>query len=263
MEKLVFGVLQAVYNLESRYMIDNEVNYCSVFNSTLSVKASYEKEKNYYRFIVNRSNVFLDRKRPVKKMDKIINEIGNSLYPLCLEVSPFLQIIDVTNIEEIKVRRHSCTTRLLNENPSDDLKEYIRLSEKILSDRKSFINSLYQDVFFNLYFRNIFIPTSDDEVQLMQWRNFPLHGMNQSFLYTIKNIEEKQVHLAGEVMKIVPESNGTFDIEYKVGDEGEIYSIGGEVETNYDKRNYIKRLSLRAESIKTGSSFLESVIIDE
>lgn len=255
--------MQAVYYLESKYVINNEVNYCSVFNSKLRVNALYEREKDRYRFFVDRSDVFLDRKPVSKKMDKVIHEMGNSLYPLYLVVSPFLRIVDVSNFEEVKVRRQNCANDLLSENPSDDLTRYIRLSEKNLSDSKSFINSLYQDVFFNLYFRNIFTATSDDEVRLMQWRNFPRHGMNQSYLYAVKNIADKEVRLTGEIMKIDPESNGTLNIEYKLGDEGEIRNIVGEIEASLEKKNYIKQFSLKAETVKTGKPFLENVVIDE
>jgi hypothetical protein len=263
MKNLSFGAMQAVYYLESKYVIDSEDNYCSVFNSKLQVNALYEREKGRYRFFVDRSNVFLDTKPVRKKTDMIIHEVGNSLYPLYLDVSPFLRIMNVSNFEEVKIRRQNRINSLLSENPSDDLEQYIRLSGKNLSDRKSFINSLYQDVFFNLYFRNIFTPTNDDEVRLMQWRNFPQPGMNQSYLYTVKSMEDKKVHLTGEVMRVNPDGNGTFDIEYKLGNEGEIRRIDGEIETFWERKSYIKRLSLKAETVKTGKPFLESVIVDD
>jgi hypothetical protein len=262
MEKLSFEAMQAVYYLESEYLIGNEVNYCSAFNSKLRINALYEKGKDRYRFFVDRSDVFLNGKPVRKRMDKIIYEIGKSLYPLYLVVSPFLRIMDVSNFEEVKIRRQNCADKLLNENPSDDLVRYIRLSGKNLSDNKSFINSLYQDVFFNLYFRNIFTQTADNEVRLMQWQNFPKSGMNNSYLYTVKSMEDKKVHLAGEVMKVDPDSNGAFSMEYKLGNEGEIRSIDGEIETSWERKNYIKRLSVKAETVKAGRPFLESVIID-
>ena len=263
MERLLFGSMQAGYRIESKYIIDSEENDCSTYSSKLQVSAQYEKEKDNYTFILNRSEALLNGKPAGKLMDRIMCEAGSSLYPLHLRVSPHLWILDVLNFNEIKQRWQQCAGDWMAKAPSPELERYFRFSEKNLANSKTLITSLYRDTFCNLYFRDIFTPTGDDEVRLIRWQNFPEREMDQSYLYQIKPEEANRIRLSGEIMKIVPEHNGTFDTVYETGDQGEIQRIKGQIESEWEGTLYMKQWTLETETGQIAKQGYKSLILDE
>ena len=263
MERLLFGFMQAGYRIESKYSINSGEHYGSTFSSKLHVIARYEKERDSYTFILNRSEVLLNEKPAEKLMDRVMCEMGNSLYPIHLRVSPHLWILDVLNFNEIKQRRQQCADAWRAKASSDELERYFWFSEKNTADSKTLIASLYRDTFFNLYFRDIFTPTENDETKLIRWQNFPVREMDQSYLYQIKPEGVNRFRLSGEIMKIKPEHSGTFDTVYETGDRGEIRRIKGRIESEWEGNRYQKQWTLETETIQTAKSDYKSLILDE
>jgi hypothetical protein len=193
----------------------------------------------------------LNSKPAEKLMDRIMCEAGASLYPVHLRVSPKLWIQEVMNFDEVKQRRQTCIRNWLEKTPSSELERYARFSEKNMANRKSFISSLYNDVFYNLYFRDIYTPTVNDEVRLIRWSNFPERETEQSYLYSIKQDGASFIRLSGELMKIVPEHNGKMETMYEMGDEGEIRRITGKIEFEVEEHVYMKQFVLETEMNET------------
>jgi hypothetical protein len=255
--------MYAVYRMESKYVIDSEENYCSIFSSKMHINADYEKELETYIFRIERSEILLDEKPPRKQMDRIMHEAGCCYYPLHLRVSPHLQILDVINLGEVWQRWQKYARETLEQMSSPELEHYFRFSEKNLASSRTFIAALYKNAFYNLYFRDIFMPTAGDKVCLIRWHNFPKREMNQSYLYQVKPVGENEIRLSGEIMKIVPEHNGVYDSTYGIGPEGEIRKITGKIETNPGDSYYIKQLSIVSEKMITRKQDAKSLIIDD
>jgi hypothetical protein len=255
--------MHAVYRMESKYIIDSEENYCSIFSSKLHIEAQYQPASDDYAFIITRLETCLNGKPPEKLMDKIMCETGNSYYPLHLRVSPKLRITEVINFNEIRQRWQTCMKDLLEKNPSSDVERYFRFSGKNMAGSNVFIPSLYRDTFYNLYFRDIFTVTAEDEVRPICWYNFPKRETNQTYLYRVKADGINTVRLSGEIMKIIPENNGEYETTYETGDRGEIRKIGGKMDTTEGGSRYIKLFALETKTPKTIKKDIGSFIIDE
>lgn len=247
MERLSLKSLSTVYDLQSRYVVETEENYCSVYSCAYHLDASYESESDRYIFKISRSGMQIDGKPVGKLMDKIMLEIGNSIYPLALSVSPQMKIEDVMNYAEVKQRWTECTKEQLENHPSAEMERYVDRSRRNMSDINSFIDSLRADTFFNVYFRNIYVPTPRGEANLIQWSNFPRREMNQTYLYRVGLAEENRIDVSGQIMQIVPEQNGSYTMSYEVGAMGEIIDITGSVESRYQGRLYQKCISIKVE----------------
>jgi len=255
--------MQIGYRIESKYIMDSEENYCSTFSSKLHVVARYEKERDSYTFILNRSEVLLNGKPAEKLMDRVMCEMGNCLYPLHLRVSPRLWVSDVLNFNEIKQRRQQCADDWKAKASSDELERYFWFSKKNTADSKTLIASLYRDTFFNLYFRDIFTPTEDDDVRTICWQNFPVRETDQSYFYRINPEGVNRFRLSGEIMQIKPEHNGTFDTVYETGDGGEIRRIKGRIESDREGTRYRKQWTLETETVQVAKRDHKSLISDE
>ena len=261
MERLSLTTLSAEYNVESKYIIQSEEHYCSSFGSNIQLNAIYNTEDGNYHFTIKRSRVLLNGAKPSKLMDRLICETGDTLYPLTLKVSPLLEILDVFNFDEIKQRRQECVKSIAEKYPSYPVQQYIRMAEKNFAGKKAFIRSLYQDSFFNLYFRDIYTITPDNEAKTILWVNFPKREMNRTYLYQVKQVDDLQISTAGKVMKIIPEMEGDYDMTYVIGKHGEIHSINGTITSSNDRKDYIKQLSVNQIKLKTSTAKWESIIL--
>jgi hypothetical protein len=254
MEKLSFDSLRADYKVCSEYIIQTEEHYCSSFDCTLNITALYNTADENYEFIINRSNVLINGKEATKLMDKIICEIGNALYPLRLKVSPLLCILNVMNFHEIIHRRKKCIEKLTDKYPAYQIERHIMESGKNFSGEQKFIHALYQNVFFNLYFRDIYTPAQTDEAFPILWANFPKRGMNRTYLYQIKAIDESQINTVGEIMKVLPEQQGHYDMMYEIGKYGEIHAVKGKITGTDNTKEYIKQVCVESFNLKTNTT---------
>lgn len=255
MEGISLKSLSAEYLVKNKYSKGTDENSHSVFSCVFHLNVVHDDINNRYNYTIRRADVQIDGK-PVKKlMDRIICEIGNSIYPISLVVTPQMQIIDVNNYEDIKKNWADCTKTLLKKYPSYAMSRYVKMSEKNILDKNSFIQSLYQDTFFNAYFRDIYTPMSEDEACSILWRNFPKRQMSQTYLYQINSSEDKII-LSGNIMQIVPEQEGYCTIEYKLGEKGEILDIKGKIESKHDNKLYKKEISVKSENLMTESLIL-------
>lgn len=258
-----FDSLRAIYRMHTLYTVDGGESYSSTFSSRMHLTAASSKEVGVYHFVVNRSEVLLNDKPADKLMDRIMHEAGCSLYPLSLIVSARLAILDVANYEEVKARWENVAAAILKKYPSPQIERYVRLSQKNMATRQAFVRTLYKDTFFNVYFRDIYTLTEKDEGRLIRWQNFPERETDQSYLYEVKRVGDKEVRLAGEIMKIIPGHNGTYDTTYTSGDKGEIHQIDGKIETSWQNRNYVKQLSVKADFIHVDTPDTGNLILSE
>ena len=262
MEKLSLTSLSADYGIESKYIIQSEERYCSSFKSSIQIKATDNRSDENYHFTVNRSEVLLNGEKASKLMDRIIYEMGNTLYPVSLKVSPLLAVLDVLNFDEIRLRRQKQIEDITKKYPSNNtVQQYIRMAAKNFTDKNAFIRSLYRDSFFNLYFRDIYTTTPEDEAKAILWVNFPKREMNRTYLYQVKPIDDSQIITAGKVMKIIPELDWSYDMTYTIGKCGEIHSINGKVTGSYNRKDYIKQLTVNQINLKTNTAKWESIIL--
>jgi hypothetical protein len=224
--------------------------------------ASYEKEPDCYCFNLNRSNVLLNDKKPETLTDRILYEIGTSLYPLKLKVSPFLQIIDVNNREEIYSRWKKCTEKCLQKNNTELLRNYVHTNEAIFSKKERFIELLYRDTFVKLYFRNIYRQTDEKEAILIRWDNFPESKMNSSYLYQLEKTDS-MIQTSGKIMKILPHQEGFYQMKYKVGTRGEIFEICGTVDNQHNGKKYAKQIAVTSENMNVFDLNYKNIILEE
>jgi hypothetical protein len=262
MKRLSCISLSADYNVESKYIIESEEYYCSSFRSNVHLKATYYQEEDHYIFQVERSDVLLNGKKVTKLMDRFIYELGATLFPVTLKVSPVLEILDIINFDEIKDRRQKKVEEMTEKYPSNrTVEQYIRASEKNFADKNTLLHSLYQDSFCNLYFRDIYTSTADDEAKTILWGNFPKRELNRSYLYQVTPIDDSQIKTTGEVLKIIPELNGNYDMIYSLGEHGEIHHINGKITSLEAQKEYIKEISVQQTKLKTSIKQWESIIL--
>lgn len=261
MEKSLFKFLSASYKLESKYIEKNEEYYTSQYTCIYKANAIFDEDSGYYNYRISRSDVLIDNKSISKLMDKIILEIGNAIYPISLLVNQQMRIIDVVNYEDIKQKWINNAKEKLDRYPSSEIKRYLSASYKNIKNKNTFINCLYKDSFLNLYFRNIFEPTIKNEVHSIVWHNFPKKQMNQTYLYEIAPMKENQIKILGEIMQIVPEQNGTYAADYRIGNEGQIISISGSIESKHQDKLYKKQVSIQSTDTKISTSVPENIIL--
>lgn len=261
MKGLSFKSLSAQYIVNNTYIVGTEENYHSNFCCRYHINILYNDISCYYNFKIYRSDIRIDEKPVRKLMDRIIMEIGESIYPLSIIVSPNLEILDILNFKEIKERWHDCTKNLLEKYPSRQLERYVNMSKKNVSDIPSCINSLYKDTFFNVYFRDIYTPTEEDEALPILWNNFPRREMNQTYLCQVNPMKEHNICITGDIMQIVPSYEGYCTMDYELGKKGEIQDISGKIRCKYKTETYIKQISVKEENLKIDNHFAENVIL--
>jgi hypothetical protein len=261
MDRLTVETLSADYKIVGRHIIQAKENNCSVFSCNLNVRAFRLATEDGYKFVVQRSNVLLNGKKVTKLMDRVICEMGDSLYPISLKVSPELTLLDIYNFNDVVLRRKECAESMMEKYPASPVERYIHLSEKNFTNVRALIGALCRDGFFNLYFRNIYTPTREDEAYSIRWENFPERDMNRAYLYRIRAINEGKISVAGEIMKITPEFSGHYSADYTIGEYGEIQIITGQADTEYNGKRYVRQFSVEKSNMKTGTKKWENTIL--
>lgn len=254
MKGSLFNYMDSQFELRSIYRIKGEEDATSSYSARLHIKAAYRMGEQNYLFTINRSDVLLNGSSPRKPIDKAIKEIGDALYPVVLEVSTQLEIQNIINFPGIKKRWEDATQRIQEYYNLPSLETYVQRAQKNLTDIKSLTAALYKDSFFNIYFRNIFLPLSEEERQLIRWYNFPEREMNLSYLYRPVPSKGYDICLSGEIMKIIPEHAGTYEMNYILGNKNEIRNISGYIEAMYKDKKYTKTITVNPEYIRIDHS---------
>lgn len=246
MKKLSFKTLKAVYLLNTEYRKLKEEDYVSAYSCQWHLKAQYDPASKTYTFDLDRKDVKIDRKKVEQLMDRIMLEIGNSLYPLRFEVTPQLQVNQIINYDEIVGRWRETTQKCRDEHPGDIMERYIEHSSGSFSNQRTLLLSLYRDSFINLYFRNLYeLPQSPDERERMEWQNFPLSEMKSSYFCTIEEPEENRRKLEGPLMAIIPSQEGHGQVDFMYGEYGEPEEIDGLFTAIHDGKHYRKKIQIR------------------
>lgn len=261
MEKVPFKSLSALYELDSKYIIDNEQYYSSIYSCVYNICFVWDETNSRYNCKIDRSKVKIDNNPIRKMMDKIIYDLGNSIYPLSLNVSAQMKIMDVVNHEEIKKSWVTCAKEKLEKYPSPQMRRYIKMAQPNIVDKKLFVQSLYRDTFFNAFFRNIYEPTPKGEAFSIVWFNFPKKQMNQTYLYEVASEQDNRIETKGNILQIVPEQNGIYSAEYTLGDKDQILSIAGNIESLYQNKLYRKQLSIKSKNLRVDTHFTDSFIL--
>lgn len=252
-----FYYLLGEYKLNSYYGIKDSGKY-SEFEATYSI--SLIRDGKSFHCELDRSNVLINQRRPNKLMDQIMLDIGNSIYPIKMIIDSEMQIRDILNFDEIKSNWNICTQKYLEKYPSAEMDRYVRMATVNLTSKQNFIHALYQDTFFNLYFRDIISPIEEGEAKAIQWVNFPVKSRNSTYLYSF-NSSENIIHASGEIMKITPSQEGNYEMNYELGEYNHIDSIRGSVEGSYHHKHYEKKIEITFRLHKIENT-LHSIILE-
>ena len=126
----------------------------------------------HYEFTLeNRINVRLDGKPPAGIMDCLMMQLGNSLFPLTLQVSDDGKLYAVKNIEEVKQRWHKEADEMLKTHSTTEFKTYLEMASGNVAGEKQLVRSLAKDSFIQLFFLSY-----GSKVLEIDWFNFPRPG---------------------------------------------------------------------------------------
>ena len=245
MDGILLGKTDLIYGLKTEYRELKTQDYISEYSCIWHVKALYDNTVQSYEFSLDRSEVKINNREPEKLMDRIMFETGSSLYPVRFKVSKQMEISQIINYAEITGRWKETAGKCSDEYPGDVMNRYMEYSAASLSNPRTFLRSLYNDSFINLYFRNLYIlPQSEDERERIELNNFPLREMKSTYYCTIKAPEANMRKLEGTLMAIISDQKGTASIDYTYGKQGEPENITGIFTAGNDSRQFQKKITV-------------------
>lgn len=111
-------------------------------------------------------------------------ELGESLYPVELNIHPDGKICKIINFEEIRERRKNKASELLNRFLAVNFRKYIEMSQDNLIDEKALQKALLKDSFIQLYFS-----CASGLPFCYTCHNFPQKGLKSSYYCNINKKE--------------------------------------------------------------------------
>lgn len=245
MKGLSFKKMNVVYGLETEYRKHKSEDYVSTYSCLWEVKGTYEEASNSYEFCLERKDVKINGKKVEKLMDRIVYEIGSSLYPIRLKVSAQLGVSQILNYDEVVERWKAVTEKCRQEHPGEVLERYIRYSRDSISTPRSLLLSLFNDSFINLYFRNLYIVPEDKNIrERVEILNFPLQEIKSCYFCTIEAPEAETRKLEGALMVIVPGQEGHAEIDFKYHPKGVPDTVAGVFSAIHNGKEYRKTIKI-------------------
>lgn len=133
------------------------------------------KSGMYKCSLEKRCDVQIEQVKPLLA-NRLLIELGESLYPIELNITLDGKIDSITNFEEVKERRTKKAKELLSTFPTIPFRRYIEMSQGYLEEEEVFRGVLVRDSFIQLFFscasESPFCYTCD---------NFPRKGEKNSF----------------------------------------------------------------------------------
>jgi hypothetical protein len=234
-----------VFSLKTEYRRLKATDYVSAYSCLWHVKANYNSNTQLCDFSLDRSEVKINNREPEKLMDRIVYEIGSSLYPMRLNISQQMEIVQISNYGEVVDRWKETAEKCRNEHPGEVIDRYIDYSSANISTPLSLKRSLYGDSFFNLYFRNLYLlPEDEEERECVELPNFPEKGMKSAYYCKIQAPSATVRRLDGTLMAILPSQEGVADIDYTLGVHGAPETIAGSFTAVNRSGQYQKKIAV-------------------
>lgn len=163
-------------HLDSFYNVDIVLKHPDFtqthYHSREHVVARYEKESDRYIFrLEERSDILLDGKSPDELMDRLMIELGNTIYPLSLVVNQEGGILQVENFPYVKEQWKRKTETILKEQYTQPLERYMQIASRNLKQETALRKSLNKNTFIRLFF----LPFNT-EMFTFEFENFPSRG---------------------------------------------------------------------------------------
>jgi len=134
-----FRTLTSLYSVAVTYRLPDYTE--QRYDSKIVVKAQRKKEK-YLFTLEERFGIQLNNEAPQKVMDRLMTQLGNSLYPIELYVSDRGELLAVPNFEQIKNVWLKTAKELLRQNKTLEFKNYLEAAQMNLSDEQKFLKVL-------------------------------------------------------------------------------------------------------------------------
>ena len=136
------------YLTQVRQMMPDKRVTSYVGKTLLEVK---ENATGKYKCLLTRYDVDVEQVSPPIANRSMI-ELGESLYPIELDITSEGKLHCITNFEEIKERRTDKAKELLSRFPSSSFRKYIEMSQGNLTEEKTLRKALLKDSFIQLFF---------------------------------------------------------------------------------------------------------------
>lgn len=243
MERLTSGQLETSYSFYSEHIRKDREQPVSDYRCRWLVKGCRNTATDLYEFTLERKDISVSHQENLKLMDKISMEMGNAFYPLRILTAPTLGVREIVNIVDIRRRWTEKATECRATYPGEILEQYLENSEENMSDDRELCRFLYRDSFINMYFRNMYALTGEEEREFFEWYNFPQPNVLSTYFCTIEGDANKRT-FAGERMAIVPSQTGVASGAYLYGKEGEIRRIDASFTAKYEQHEYEKRIRI-------------------
>jgi hypothetical protein len=168
-----FRTLTSLYSVAVTYRLPDYTE--QRYDSKIVVKAQRKKEK-YLFTLEERFGIQLNNEAPQKVMDRLMTQLGNSLYPIELYVSERGELLAVPNFEQIKNVWLKTAKELLRQNKTLEFKNYLEAAQMNLSDEQKFLKVLPKDNFIQLFFKDY----AENKVELA-FVNFPFQNRKTNY----------------------------------------------------------------------------------
>lgn len=214
-----FKSLKSRYSITIHYRLPDYTE--TEYKSKMVVEAKKEKD-NYLFTLTDRLDVTLNNNEPEKVMDYLMMQLGNSLYPLELNVSPVGEFGSIQNFENVRDNWNKKAGDLLKNNPTDAFKKYIEMSGRNFVNERRLKKVLCRDTFIQLYFqawggKMLEIDCFNFPSQSRKTTYFAQHrGDNTACYDLMPAFLEKNMKGAGGIL------------DYKLSDAGEIEWVKAE-----------------------------------
>lgn len=184
-----YTTLKTCYKLESIYTKEENISSFQCQGTFQAVR----KENSQYTFTFdNKEQILINKHYPQQIMDKIMLQMGASLYPLQLLVSSDGELLSVENFMDISERWNKEAQILLSKQDSPLLSRYIDNSKKNIENREALKQSLMHDNLIKLLFCGLF---SLKQNFYLTFENFPERGQTQVIVCSKKMANDREMIL--------------------------------------------------------------------
>ncbi|MDR2145966.1 MAG: hypothetical protein LBE91_05870 [Tannerella sp.] len=144
-------------NLQDTYIVSVSHIFPDDRTATVMYKQDVlaHKVKKTYRFeLLQRHGMQIDGESPGDISEIIMMELGDSLYPLVLNVEEDGEILSIENFDEVRTRRSNKEKELNSKYQSFEFEQYLKAAKDNMKDEKTLRMGLGRDAFIQFYFRD-------------------------------------------------------------------------------------------------------------
>lgn len=238
-----FKQIKAKYNFVSEVVKPS--GECSVYSKTELVDALPNLVEGLNFFLEGSTDVLIDGLGP-ENFDLIMHRLGQSLYPIELNVLKTGKIKRVKNFAEIQKRwSKECKNILTTHKNAYWVGRYINMTSRNICSEVSFLETLRQNNFIQLFFME-----EGAVKQPVELCAFPFADNHIRVGFNLASSNETEYHYKSEIGKIddrICSGNGELGIRYTEKGQPEyirfLYRIEVSGEGFYSKRMTIKLIT--------------------